>query len=307
VTFYSGVPDPRSPAGGKALYIENPASIWLNANGRRFMNEAADDKTVAATAGLLDPTTFWMIFDSRGSKRLNVRDALVANRAAIRSEILSNEAITAQADDIATLARMTGLPAHGLRTSLEAWNRMVDIGTDFQFGRFSPDDNSAEARKIKEPPFYALQVYPLTRKNLGGPAIDINARVVDSSDMPIAGLYAAGELTGVAGINGSHGGAGTFLGPSVLTGRIAGRQAALGAQADGAARMYRQPDSEAAASERIAPAFGLPGYWHYDHVHRLVAEQEYTCDRCHTSSATMQTAVATSDMLTRLNTCTACH
>ncbi len=248
-----------------------------------------------------------MIFDARGSKRLSVRDALVANRVAIRVRNSGNETITARADDVATLARMTGLPAHGLRTSIEAWNRMVDLGTDFQFGRFSPDSNSAEARKIKEPPFYALQVYPLTRKNLGGPAIDINASVVDAGGTPIPGLYAAGELTGVAGINGGHGGAGTFLGPSVLTGRIAGKSAALRAQADGIAGSYRQPDIEPAASERVAPAFGLPGYWHYDQVHRMVAEQEYTCDRCHTSSATMQTAVATNEMLARLNTCTACH
>ncbi len=51
VTFYTGVPDPRAPAGGKALYVENPASIWLDGNGRRFMDESADDKTVAADGG----------------------------------------------------------------------------------------------------------------------------------------------------------------------------------------------------------------------------------------------------------------
>ena len=94
------------------------------------------------------------------------------------------------------------------------------------FERFSPENNSAEARKIKEPPFYALQVYPLTRKNLGGPAIDINAGVVDTGGAPIPGLYAAGRNS--AGLPRCAEGysSGMSIGDATFFGRMAGRSAA---------------------------------------------------------------------------------
>jgi len=307
VTFYGGVPNPRAPASGKALYSENPAAIWLAANGRRFTNEAADEKITGAAIRELDSESYWLIFDSRGSRRLMVRDALLANRNTIRDDILNNPALAAQADDLGTLAKKAGLPEHGLRTSIETWNRMVALGTDYQFGRFNPKETAANVRKIKEPPFYAVRVYPLTRKNLGGVAITVDGQVTDTSGKAIPGLFAAGELTGVAGINGSYGGAGTFLGPSVLTGRIAGRTAAETSIQNSAGRLYNEFDSALEKNQRTAPAFGLPGYWHYDQVHQLASEQAYTCDRCHANSSTMATAYDTNEMLLRLNTCTGCH
>ena len=87
--------------------------------------------------------------------------------------------------------------------------------------------------------------------------------------MPIEGLYAAGELTGVAGINGSHGGSGTFLGPSVLTGRIAGKDRS---QSTAAMLINLQSPATPHTPEEI-PNYGLPGYWHYDAVHRLASER----------------------------------
>lgn len=57
-------------------------------------------------------------------------------------------------------------------------------------------------------------------------SIDRSSRLLDDSGQPIPGLYAAGELTGLAGVNGKASLEGTFLGASILTGRVAGRAAA---------------------------------------------------------------------------------
>ena len=65
-----------------------------------------------------------------------------------------------------------------------------------------------------------MQTYPLTRKSMGGVAIDMNCQVVDNQGEPIPGLYAVGELTGLALINGKASLEGTFLGPCVMTGRV---------------------------------------------------------------------------------------
>jgi hypothetical protein len=55
--------------------------------------------------------------------------------------------------------------------------------------------------------------------------------VLDEQFAPISGLYAAGEVAGMAGghINGRAGLEGTMLGPSVFSGRVAGGWAAQAA------------------------------------------------------------------------------
>lgn len=67
----------------------------------------------------------------------------------------------------------------------------------------------------------------LTRKTLGGIHTDLDARVLDGSGEPIAGLYAVGEAAGFGG-GGYHGYnalEGTFLGGCIFSGRAAGRKA----------------------------------------------------------------------------------
>jgi len=306
--FYSGVPDPRAADGQRALYAENPAAVWLGANGRRFINEKADNRTLATTISEMKPTSYWLLFDKRGSRRLNLRDVSTQESATLRDEILANPEITASAWTLDELARKAGLPAYSLRTSVETWNRMVELGEDYQFGRFDKTNRTATIGAISQPPYYALRVYPLTRKSMGGPVINIYAQVMDTTDLPIPGLYAAGELTGVAGINGKQGGSGTFLGPSVLTGRAAGKAAAGEAKrlatlevTGYAAR--KLPEEEIVVNRPV----GQPGYWHYDAVHRLAAARSLGCANCHSGNITAQTTDKPEVMLTRLSTCTNCH
>lgn len=315
VTFYSGIPDPTDSSGTRGLYAENPSAIWLAPNGRRFVNESADTAAVASAVAELEPMSYWLVFDSAGSKRLNIRDALPVEARKLRDQILADPKLTAQADTLKDLARKARLPEHGLKTSVEVWNRMVEVGEDFQFGRFAtPKDanktrgkgrGNEAIRPIRTPPYYALRVFPLTRKSMGGPAIDIHGQVVKKSGAKIAGLYAAGELTGVAGINGLRGGAGTFLGPSVLTGRVAGASAAEASKALMEPIRFWQIDGP--EQQASPPDFGQPGYWHYDKVHHMASDNGYTCDRCHANEQTKAAANKPGDMLARLITCTGCH
>ncbi len=74
-------------------------------------------------------------------------------------------------------------------------------------------------------PLIAVKLHILTRKTLGGLATDLETRVLDSSDVAIPGLYAAGEVAGFGG-GGMHGYSaleGTFLGGCIFSGRQAGR------------------------------------------------------------------------------------
>ena len=98
--------------------------------------------------------------------------------------------------------------------------RMLGRTVDPDFGR-----PLAGLKPIDEPPYYAIQFFAAGRKNLGGVRTNENCQVVRASGEPVAGLFAAGEVAGMAGgrINGQGALEGTMLGPSLYSGRVAGR------------------------------------------------------------------------------------
>ncbi|MDQ2838682.1 MAG: FAD-binding dehydrogenase [Actinomycetota bacterium] len=77
-------------------------------------------------------------------------------------------------------------------------------------------------------PLIAVRLNILTRKSLGGLETDLDGRVLTSAGEPLAGVYAAGEVSGFGG-GGMHGYRsleGSFLGGCLFSGRVAGRAAA---------------------------------------------------------------------------------
>lgn len=76
---------------------------------------------------------------------------------------------------------------------------------------------------LTQPPFYAMEAWPIVSNTQGGPAHDPQQRVVDPMGKPIARLYAAGDISSVFG----H----LYLEAGNITecfvgGRIAGKNAA---------------------------------------------------------------------------------
>ena len=87
-------------------------------------------------------------------------------------------------------------------------------GSDEAFGR-----SSAMDAPISEGPFWAVRVTPNVHTTAGGIRINEAAQVLDKSEQPIPGLYAAGEVTG-----GVHDGVSAVCG-AIVYGRIAGTSA----------------------------------------------------------------------------------
>jgi len=320
VTFVNGLPDPRHPQHG--LHVENPAGIRVAADGRRFVDESASAKVLQAAVMNLDQRMHWLIFDKQGLKKLRMRGAVWLNRTTIAGEILDNPKVVSKADSIQALAAATGLPAVALQKTIDRYNDFVTSGEDADFARFGPTSQHAPTvpPAIRVPPFYAFRLLPMTRKSMGGLAIDTNAQVIGHDNRPIDGLFAAGEVTGVAGINGSHGGFGTFLAPSVLTGRIAGRHAAARARLANTVRStgHREPASspgEPAGSVSMMGADQVrsllerrrPGYWHWERSHAIVLERGFACTDCHSRDWPTVPAVTQQQRMRQLETCVRCH
>ena len=70
--------------------------------------------------------------------------------------------------------------------------------------------------------FRYVATHPIV-KSLGGVQVDAEARVRDAAGKSIPGLWAVGEVTGFGGLNGRAALEGTFIGLSILMGRVAGR------------------------------------------------------------------------------------
>ena len=107
------------------------------------------------------------------------------------------------------------------------------------------------------------------KTDVGGVKTDLNCRVLNEHLQPIQGLYAAGEVAGMAGghINGRAGLEGTMLGPAIFSGRVAG---AWAAQAAGQSRDVdgRITHTLQAPLEKLL----LPGHAHA--VHGVVEDDE---------------------------------
>lgn len=314
--YVTGLPDPRDPSGRHGLLAQNAAAIFVDRDGRRFINENASRKAQERAVLAMPGQGYWMIFDAAGVRELRVRGAPWLTDALLEREILGNPALVTRADSVAALAQAAGLPAETLAGTVSRFNVLARAGHDEDFGRFGPAVPGAPPKPLAQAPFYAMRLYPMTRKSMGGLAIDAQARVVGAAGEAIGGLFAAGEATGVAGINGSVGGSGTFLGPSILTGRIAGAAAAgyaAGRGARAAAAVAGQAGASAPAGNLNAAALTAllgsrrPGYWHFEVAHALVQERGEDCAACHTPAWPTGPARDAPARLTQLQTCMKCH
>lgn len=199
-------------------------------------------------------------------------------------------------------------------------------GTDLLFGRFDPQHppTALPGRPALEPiatgPFYAIPIYPMTRKSLGGIAVDLQCRVLNQQRTPIPNLYAAGEVTGFNGLNGKAGLEGTLLGPSILQGRILGqnlaklvRHATISEAPTAAATAKHAPTTTAAAAceschpLKILTATPRKGYWHFEQVHKAVLDRGWECLTCHADMSPFDAKRHRTDSMAQISACARCH
>ena len=335
--YQRGLPDPRYPGTERGLNAGVDDSLWVNAQGKRFVDEEGSSPETLRALLQQRPATYWVIFDASAKATLYVIGT-GWNQASLEHWILSNPALLKRGDSVPELAAQTGLPPDTLASTVTRYNAMISAGRDIDFGRFGKRaaEDSTDRKlppKIERPPFYALELFPLTRKSMGGIAIDRLTRVLDSAHRPIVGLYAAGEAAGLAGINGRAALEGTFLGPAVLTGRIAGRSAA--ARISPHLLPTDAPSIAASPASSMPAATPLPtapaptwssrdctgchnvealvatprsGYWHFERAHRLVLDRKLECAECHGEmSATFDPQRHHINRLLQSRICSKCH
>ena len=220
-----------------------PGTLAVDSRGRRFVNEAVSYHQFALEmfANRKSAVPAFLIADAVAVRKYGlgvVRPGGWGTRAAIADGYL----ITG--DTIEQLAQRLDIDPGNLRETVEKMNDYARTGRDLEFARGSTvyqnhnGDSSAAGSNpnlgpIATAPFYALRLYPSDIGTSAGLVTDDVARVLDSGNRPIAGLYACGnDMQSIMG--GTYPGPGITLGPAIAFAYVA---------ASDAIRFVRSPQS----------------------------------------------------------------
>jgi succinate dehydrogenase/fumarate reductase flavoprotein subunit len=150
---------------------------------------------------------------------------------------------------------------------------------------------------------------------MGGISIDHQARVLNTQAKAIPGLYAAGEATGEANIK-KQALEGTFLGPAIITGRMAVRTALKDFSIHGEVPPVANIEISSALTNvpclschQLQSTIDKPrsGYWHFERVHKIVLDTHRECTQCHAGIGEPSTPQHHINPLIQANSCTVCH
>ena len=200
-----------------------PWGIYINAEGKRFVDEGADFRNYTyAKYGrvvLQQPGQFaWQIFD--GKVKHLLRDEYKIRQVTKRVANTLPELVSVL-DDVNADAALK-----------EIQNYNAAVRTDIPFNPNVKDGRRTEglavpksnwANTIDTPPFEAYAVTCGITFSFGGLRINTDAQVINSDGQPMRGLYAAGELVG--GIFWFNYPGGSGLTNGAVFGRIAGANA----------------------------------------------------------------------------------
>lgn len=174
-------------------------SIWVNKEGRRFVNEYAE-RDVYSKAAMEQGGQYFCI---RSEKNL-------ADKNGVYDTFIF--------DTVEEMALHFDMDPNVLKESIDKYNSYIDLGNDPEFHKNVLGD------KVEAP--YAISAWvPIIHHTMGGVKINTKTQVLDLNDNPIPGLYAAGEVTG--GIHGGNRLGGNAVADAFVFGRIAGQNAAV--------------------------------------------------------------------------------
>ena len=200
---------PTVEANTAALITEGlrgDGAILVNAEGKRFFDEVSTRDKVSA-AEIAQPGSYsYLIVDQAMADASNVIQGYI------------KKGFTTQGETYEELAKALGMDEAAFAETMNTWNGYVEAKNDPEFGRTS------FANPLNTAPYYAIKVTAGVHHTMGGLKINPAAEVLTEDGSAIAGLFAAGEITG--GVHGANRLGGNAVADFVVFGRIAAQSAA---------------------------------------------------------------------------------
>lgn len=227
------MPAVRHPSGATIPLLSErciPPSLIVAANGTRFTNESAPYVNFVHDQLAGGHVPIWFVMDAKARARYPFAQILPGKPI---PEAFYKQGLAYRADTIGELADKIGLPPGTLSRTVERFNGFARDGTDADFGRgdsaydrYYGDPTLANPNldEITTAPYYAFRLEVGDLGTKGGLVCDANSRVLRSDGTVIEGLYATGNAS--ASVMGNeYAGAGATIGPAIVFGYIAARNA----------------------------------------------------------------------------------
>lgn len=192
--------------------VRGEGAIMVSNEGKRFVNELNTRDKVTAAINTLPEKAATLVFDSGVKSRVKA------------IEQYDKMGFVVKGDTIEDLAKAINVPADQLKATMDTWNKAVKDKKDSEFDRTTGMDND-----LSGAPYYAIKIAPGIHYTMGGIKINTNTEVLNKDGQPIAGLFAAGEVTG--GLHGENRIGGNSVAEIIIFGRQAGIKSAEYVQA----------------------------------------------------------------------------
>jgi flavocytochrome c len=177
-------------------------------HGKRFVNELADRKVLSDA--ILNV----------GQPCIGIADKKAVEQSGWNIDRCLKKGVVREFNRLEELASYYGLPYKALKATAEKYNNYVKNKLDEEFGKPFPPNTAP----MTNPPYYGIRLWPKVHHTMGGVQINVRGQVIDLNQVPIKGLYAAGEVTG--GVHGACRLGSCAITDCLVFGRICGRNAA---------------------------------------------------------------------------------
>lgn len=194
------------PLGNIFATTWNPANLWVNTHGERFVDEAVALSFAQAGNAISRQVGHyaWAIFDDAMADGLMTKGMdysigvlvpVTTKLKNLREEI--KVAIGADSDSfkaaasIEELAGKLGVPVENLRKTYADYNKYAANGYDKQLLK-----DHRYMKPVNNGKLYAVKVMPYHFTSIGGIRVNQQMAVIDSNEEPIKGLYAGGNDVG---------------------------------------------------------------------------------------------------------------
>ena len=207
-----------------------PHIVIVGPDGKRVGNEAGSYMEFGQRMYAAGAVPAWAILESRALSKYSWGPVIGGKSP----QAFVDNGYLVKADTIGELARKCGIDEAGFAAEIAQFNGFAARGVDEDFGRGGSAHNRAmgdptnrpnpSLAAIEQGPFYATRIWPLDVGTSGGLVTDEHARVLQEDGQPIAGLYAAGNITAPV-VGHSYPGAGASIGGGITFGYVAARHA----------------------------------------------------------------------------------
>ena len=189
--------------------------IFVNIDGERFVNEDAPRDELCKAIFAQPQSKYWVVMNKM---RLPNKDTVIGGMA-IGELLQLGKAY--KADTIEGLAKVTGMKADKLKSSIDLYNEVVT--GKIKKDRFGFTKNMASDAPFTEGPYFATMLVPAVHHTMGGIRINVQTQVIGTDGKVIPGLFAAGEVTG--GVHGDNRVGGNGIADAMVFGKRAGQEA----------------------------------------------------------------------------------